>query len=306
MPTSMKITGLVPWFGSKRTLAPLIARELGSHQAYWEPFCGSCAVLFAKPPCAQETVNDLHGDLVNLAMVLASDRWRSLYKGLSRVLYAEPVFDAAKRRCTLDEAVAPPESPSHVCRLHVERAYWYVLMSWMGRNGTAGTKPVNLSMATRWTANGGSGATRLAAAIDSMPAWHERLRHVMILRRDAFELVERIDDASGTALYVDPPYLKETRGDHGGSRYEHDFADADHERLAQALRRFRRARVVVSYYDHPRVRELYPDWTVVRCDRHKHLAAQSRRGSTREEAPEILLINGPRNRDGCPLLRDLE
>lgn len=45
----MKITALAPWYGSKRTLAPRIVEQLGEHRAYWEPFCGSCAVLFAKP-----------------------------------------------------------------------------------------------------------------------------------------------------------------------------------------------------------------------------------------------------------------
>lgn len=43
------ITAIAPWFGSKRTLAPRIVAELGSHRAYWEPFCGSMAVLLAKP-----------------------------------------------------------------------------------------------------------------------------------------------------------------------------------------------------------------------------------------------------------------
>ena len=68
-----RISALAPWFGGKRTLAPAIVEELGPHTAYWEPFCGSCAVLFAKPPLAFEQINDLHGDLINLAMVFA--RW---------------------------------------------------------------------------------------------------------------------------------------------------------------------------------------------------------------------------------------
>src|ERR1044072_5384193 len=37
----MKISALAPWYGSKRTLAPEIVRQLGEHRAYWEPFCGS-------------------------------------------------------------------------------------------------------------------------------------------------------------------------------------------------------------------------------------------------------------------------
>ncbi len=51
-----KITAIAPWFGSKRTLAPEIVRRLGLHRAYCEPFCGSMAVLLAKPPCSFELV----------------------------------------------------------------------------------------------------------------------------------------------------------------------------------------------------------------------------------------------------------
>ena len=76
------ITALAPWFGGKRTLAPVIVEELGGHRAYFEPFCGGCSVLWGKPVSSHETINDLHGDLINLAMVLASDRWADLYNRL--------------------------------------------------------------------------------------------------------------------------------------------------------------------------------------------------------------------------------
>ena len=69
----MKIKALAPWFGSKRNLAPEIVRELGKHRKYDEPFCGSAAVLLAKEPATCETVNDLHGDLINLARVVKDE-----------------------------------------------------------------------------------------------------------------------------------------------------------------------------------------------------------------------------------------
>lgn len=70
------ITAIAPWFGGKRNLAPAIVEELGPHRGYWEPFCGSLAVLLAKPRVSQETANDLHGDLINLARVLQERRGR--------------------------------------------------------------------------------------------------------------------------------------------------------------------------------------------------------------------------------------
>jgi len=52
----MKIGALAPWFGGKRSMAADIVRELGPHTQYFEPFCGSMAVLMAKPPAQKETV----------------------------------------------------------------------------------------------------------------------------------------------------------------------------------------------------------------------------------------------------------
>lgn len=294
-PTEMKIRAIAPWFGGKRTLAPTIVEELGKHKGYWEPFCGGVSVLFAKARCRQEVLNDKHGDLTNLAMVLASDAAAVLYDRAYRTVYSEAVFDACK--ATIGRRVFEfAESAEAVERRHVDRAYAYLVLSWMGRNGAAGTARINYQFTLRYTNNGGDSATRWVQVCDSIPAWHDRLRGVVISRRDAIALLDKVDDADGTAIYLDPPYLEE------GDAYEHTFRSGgggmfdqrdDHARLAEAARRFTRARVVVSYYAHPRLAELYPNWTVRDCTMSKALAAQNKRGANREVAPEVLLINGP-------------
>lgn len=87
---------LAPWFGAKRTLAETIIEEIGPHRVYWEPFCGSMAVLMSKPTCKMETVNDLHADLVNLALVVRDGvQGPRLYRSLRRTLFAEAIFREA-------------------------------------------------------------------------------------------------------------------------------------------------------------------------------------------------------------------
>lgn len=154
----------------------------------------------------------------------------------------------------------------------------------------SGTARGNYQQAIRWTAGGGSGPTRFRNAVESIPAWHDRLRNVVILRKDMFDVVSKVEDAEGVAIYCDPPYLPETMS--GDSRYLHDFDEADHCRLANALRRFERARVVLSYYDSLKLAELYPGWNKIDCSRHKHLHVQNKRGMGRKAAPEVLLVNG--------------
>jgi DNA adenine methylase len=288
----MKISAIAPWFGGKRTLAPVIIEEAGDHRAWWELFCGGVSVILNKPRCRQETLNDLHGDLTNLGIVIASPRWVDFYERAVVTTYGEGLFNACK------EAIAAKgfefaTDPDSVTDAQLRRAWAYLVLSWMGRNGASGTARINYQFTMRYTANGGDSATRWRGVVDSIPWWHERLHGVVFSRRDGIALAEKIDDAPGTFIYADPPYIEE------GDAYEHAFASGggmfgdDHQRLAEALRAKKHARVVVSYYDHPRLAELYPGWTVRRLTMAKALAAQNKRGANRESAPEVLLINGP-------------
>lgn len=302
----MKIRSILPWFGGKRTLAIDIVAELGArHRTYWELFCGSLAVLLEKPTCSQETVNDLHEDLTNLAWVLQNEKLASeLYGRVSRTLFSESIFERA-RQFLINEPLP--------VAVDVERAHWYFLFSWMGRNGLAGTsRALTAALAIRYTSGGGSPVTRLRSATESIPPWHYRLLNVLVLRRNAFTLLPQIEDEDDTCLYVDSPYLFETRSDGAafekGARYLHDFdeppvgglfaagekAEDQHDILARELRRFKKSRVVISYYDHPRLRQLYPGFTIRNLTMHKNIAAQNRRGMEGTvQAPEVLIINGP-------------
>lgn len=117
------------------------------------------------------------------------------------------------------------------------------------------------------------------------------MRRVTVLSDCGIELCEKIEDAPGVAVYCDPPYVEK------GCSYIHDFDEADHRRLAAALGRLERTRVVVSYYDHPMVREMYPParWTWIDCTTTKALVNQGMRDRTGAvSAPEVLIVNGPK------------
>lgn len=286
----MKITALAPWFGSKRNLAGEIIAELGKHSIYWEPFCGSMSILLNKEPCIMETVNDLHRDLINLARVVQDDtEGPRLFDRLNRTAMHEGLF--ADASAAIEGAEASDFDPL--------RAYQYCVVAWLGRNGVAGTASYNGHFCVRYTGNGGHAAKRWRSVIESIPDWWFRLQNVTILCRDAFELLERIDDKAATVIYIDPPYIEK------GTTYLHDFgmqskrsqdkaaAIEEHCRLASLLQRFTKARVVVSYYEHELLAELYPGWTKRPLKATKSLVSQGRRDKTGAvAAPEVLLING--------------
>lgn len=281
----MKIKALAPWAGAKRTLAPQIVAMLGKHRSYFEPFCGSMSVLLAKPESSHETVNDLHGDLINLARVIQdATLGPHFYRTMRRQWLSEELFLECR-----EELLATPEYDGPVSP---ERARAFFVCSWFGRNGVVGTNSYRYGFCARWTPNGGHGGKRFASAVDSIPAWRKRMRRLTILRRDGFEFLAKIEDCDGVAIYVDPPYLAK------GFKYLHDFEAEDHERLAAELRRFQKARVVLSYYSHPQLAELYPDWTQHKIEVSKALSHQGQRGKNDTTATEVLLVN---DHAGLPL-----
>ncbi len=277
------ITALAPWYGSKRTMAKRIVEAIGPHRVYWEPFCGSMAVLLAKASCRMEVVNDLHGDLINLALVIQHKTLGpALYRRLRRVLSHQDLFAVALAE------VRASEPPPVAATPDIDRAESYFIASWQGMNGVAGTSTFNTNFAKRFSGSGGDNATRWTGAVASIPQWRERLRCVQILRSDGIELCEKIEDRDGVAIYVDPPYLVK------GAKYLHDFEANDHTRLAKVLTRFRHSHVVLSYYDDPRLAAMYPGWHRRNVDVTKNIVNSGKRDENgRTSAPEVLLSNLP-------------
>lgn len=284
-----EIGAVVPYFGGKRNLAPEIVAEVGPHRSWWELCCGSLAVTLAKPKAAMETVVDKHGHVHNLVEVVKNPTLGpKLYRRLRREVMDDRLF--ADARATLS-VIQPSDAPL----LH---AHAYFVVSWMGRNGMAGTRDSNTTYSARYTHNGGHAAKRFAAAVDSIPAWRRRLREVTFLGKDVFEVAPKIEDDEGVGVFADPPYIEE------GDRYLHAFSAEDHARFAEEMGRFRKARVVLTYYDHPRLRELYPPledggrWTHRRIEVSKSLASAGSRGETDVRATEVLVMNGPSRVEG--------
>ncbi len=78
-----------PYFGGKRRIATRVWEALGDVRHYVEPFCGSAAVLLARPHAPQtETINDADG--------MVSNFWRAVKAAPAEVAhYADwPVIEA--------------------------------------------------------------------------------------------------------------------------------------------------------------------------------------------------------------------
>lgn len=237
----------VPYFGSKYGIADWIVSLLPPHEHYVEPFAGSLAVLLAKAPAGQETVNDLDARLVTFWRVLR-DRSDDLIRVCELTPHSRAEYSAALARIgdeTLDD-------------LERARLAWVILHQGRGRrfDGHEGWRH-----AVGRTTTGGHQrrvAMTIDNAVDLIAPCAERLRGVTLECLPALDLVAKYGANPDVLLYVDPPYLGATRP--GPRRYGREMVgEADHRELAEALAGCRAA-VVLSGYASPLYGELYAGW----------------------------------------------
>ena len=227
------------WHGGKWRLAPWIIGHLPPHDAYCEPYGGAASVLLRKPPAPLETVNDLHGRLVNFFTILR-EQADELVRAIELTPYARAEFQRAHQ-----PAADPLEDARRL----------YVLAN-QGRGGAASGR-------TRagWRAEHNP-THRLVPPRDftatHLRAIAARLKHVQIEQADALTVIARYD-APGTLHYVDPPYVRAARNPRSHGRYAHDLSDADHRALAELLHQVQ-GMVVLSGYPSRLYAELYGDW----------------------------------------------
>ncbi|SIA11323.1 D12 class N6 adenine-specific DNA methyltransferase [Mycobacteroides abscessus subsp. abscessus] len=189
----------VPYFGGKSWLSPRLAAALPAHRHYVEVCGGSLAVLLAKKPSRQETVNDLDGHLMTFWRVL-----RDRPGDLERVCSLTPHSRA--------ERALAQEISSELDELEVARRVFVALTQ--GRSGSLtrtgwrhDLRPVSTPMPVVLQRYAG----RIGAAA-------KRIQRVSLECRPAVEMISAYGGARDTLLYVDPPYVVD-KGIRRGGEY---------------------------------------------------------------------------------------
>lgn len=243
---------VLSYFGSKAGMAPWLVSMFPPHRVYVEPFCGSAAVLLAKPRSTHEIINDVDSHLVNFYRV-ARARLDDLEVACRLTPYSREEFDAT----VLDD-------PS-IDELERARRYWV-------RSNQSFAQILDTGWSTSIVRNANN-ARSVWNRLGRLGDFVGRLGGVVIEHRDALDVIERYDAVDGL-MYIDPPYLGSTRtsyrdGRRPGGDYAHEFqADDDHQLLAKALLECQ-ATVFLSGYPSPLYDDLYASWdrierTVVR------------------------------------------
>lgn len=208
------------WHGGKGAfngkLAKWIISLIPPHTHYVEPYFGGGAVLLNKDPeGVSEVVNDCNGDLMTFWKVLATTPDRML-RALWGTPFSEVEFDNAVKDLADSDDVR--RATAFFIRCRQSRQGLQKDFATLSRNRTRGGMNEQVSA---WL-----------TAIDGLLNVHSRLKRVVILCREARDVIAQ-QDGDKTCFYLDPTYLHETRVT--TNDYKHEMSPDEHELLLQLL-----------------------------------------------------------------------
>jgi DNA adenine methylase len=271
----------MPYFGAKGRTAGQIVALFPPHGHYVEPYCGSLAVLLAKPPGQMETVNDLDHELMTWWRVL-----REQPTDLARVCALTPHSRAEYGASDREDGL--PD-------LEIARRVWVRLTQ--GRGGSLRGDKTGWRHYVDPAGSWASMPDYLDGYVGRMAAAAERLHAVSLECMPALDLIVKYGAEDGALLYVDPPYFGTTRSHRNNYRHEMR-GEAEHRELSDALHAARSAVVLSGYASGLYDRDLYPGWDRVTLATHTGNATGDR------SRTEVLWSNRPLG--NAPALFDME
>lgn len=199
--TKINLKTPISYYGGKQSMLKHIMPLIPTHNAYVEPFCGGCAVFWAKEPGRTEILNDTNGMVVNFYEQLKTN-----YDNLKRIIDATPYSRDVYRRAMVVYDYPYMFEP-------VVRAWAFWVCTVQGFSNKIGS----------WRSSS-LGAKEPLLLLNKKSAFtkelSERLRLVQIENKDALHLIDALDSPD-TFFYVDPPYVDSNQGHYGGYTQQH-------------------------------------------------------------------------------------
>lgn len=285
----MRRPRLLRYPGSKAKLVPHIMRAfpdqllspLFQHQEleYIEPFVGGGAValrvLDALRGARERTLVRLYDKDPHLVCL-----WNAIIKSPDELAQMVRDHDAPTTddfyRCKEEDGttIDPIRAGFQKILLH---QLGFGGLGWMAGGPLGGRdQSSEYNVACRWN------PSRIAHDIKRIHSLLAGFKSVSVRTQDFTKSIAIAGERS--FVYADPPYYTA-----GPQLYKHAFDDADHVRLADALR-VSGAEWVLSYDDHPFIRDLY-SWAQIDEVAVRYTVAVARDGSARRKNNELLIRN---------------
>ena len=258
-----KSTGSVPpkahmktpitYYGGKQTLLKYILPLIPEHVLFTEPFCGGCAVFFAKEPSKCEVINDMNGELINFYHI-AKTKYPELKAMIDGTLHSRDIHAHARHIMVYPTFFND-----------VERAWAVWVCSKMGfasmLDGTFGYDRT------------GTTALKIHNAKEGFTEQLcERLKKVTIEGEDGLRVITRYD-SEDTFHFVDPPYVGSDCG-----HYEGYFNEENFQQLLEILSKVK-GKFMLTMFPHPSIKEYAEQhgWKIHKIERTISASKTSRR-----------------------------
>ena len=232
-PRSLKSNSPFRYPGGKFYARKLILDMLPAHTGYCEPFAGGASIFFAKPKVEHSILNDLDSEVMNTLTCI-----RDNVEGLIDTLDGLP---ASKELHSYYKSEYQP-------RTSLERAFRWYYLNRTSYSGIMRFENCYWGFGEKYSMRPENWPPHLRTVSD-------KLQGAELHSLDFEKVVEELPD--GYFVFVDPPYFNADQQ----KFYNCTFSEADHTRLATCLERnSHRLDFLLTYDDHPGVRELYR-WT---------------------------------------------
>ena len=230
--------------GSKNSIAQWIISHFPhdyQSMTYLEPFFGSGSVFFRKERSAIETINDLDNEISNLFLQIRdnSDELMSL---LTNTPWSRDDYVLAFEKS---------ENPVEQARRFLIRAWFSIGAAYRDKSSIR----INIKKPT------GGHEYFHQKLPDTLRETSKRLKseaghYVHIENRDALQLLPKYD-RENVLIYLDPPYVYETRNNK--KIYNYEMTDEKHIQLLEIISGLK-ADVLISGYDNELYRRYLKDW----------------------------------------------
>src|SRR5258708_11308027 len=255
------------WVGGKSRLRKHIIPLLPSHTCYVEPFAGAAWVLFGKPRSDVEVLNDKDEDLITFFRVV-KEKPEDLIASFDWTFASRAEFERLATQVSINL--------TDVERAH--RFYYLIMAGWGGE--------LNYPRFQTSITDGGHG-NRLIGALktlrERLSPIYDRLRTVIIENADWQDCVDRYDRPQ-TVMYLDPPYPQ------NDVNYVHNMRDWENHRVLAERLAHATSRWIVSSYDFPQTRALFPNCFYVPIQSASGMTVE-KNNSQRVVNRELLILN---------------
>ena len=124
----------------------------------------------------------------------------------------------------------------------VDRSFYFFYVNRTSHNGIGG-----FSCNTVIRRNMSKSISDMLSTIDMLPELHQRLSRVIVLNKNAFDIIEKYGNKESVFIQADPPYVQDTRSE---ARYDVDMTNEQHNQFIELCLKCK-CKMLINGYDHP-------------------------------------------------------